>query len=160
MNFLEAFDQLMLFEGGYTTGTFDPGKETNYGISKRSYPGEDIKNLSLDRAKQIYLHDFWGPSGCDAIPGPLRYPLFDYSVNSGVSHAVKSLQSVISVQQDGIIGPRTLGVISTFPIGRLIVGLFAERIRFMSTLVNWPHAGRSWANRVGILLQFSLKDIS
>ena len=50
MTFDEAFERLIGHEGGYVADSRDPGGETKYGISKRSYPGEDIKNLSLGRA--------------------------------------------------------------------------------------------------------------
>ena len=53
MNFDDAFDRLIGHEGGYTSGIGDPGGETKYGISKRAYPNEDIRNLSLARARQL-----------------------------------------------------------------------------------------------------------
>ena len=34
-------------EGGYINDPNDPGGETKYGISKRSYPALDIKNLTV-----------------------------------------------------------------------------------------------------------------
>ena len=35
---------------GYVNDPKDRGSETKAGISKRAYPNEDIKNLTLDRA--------------------------------------------------------------------------------------------------------------
>ena len=63
MNFDAAFERLIGHEGGYTAGVGDPGGETKFGISKRSYPREDIKNLTLEQAKVIYRKDFWGAAG-------------------------------------------------------------------------------------------------
>jgi lysozyme family protein len=55
----ESFDAAISFvlshEGGYSFDENDPGGETRWGISKRSHPNEDIKNLTVDRAKEIYL---------------------------------------------------------------------------------------------------------
>ena len=38
MNFEIAFERLIGNERGYSNNPLDPGKETNWGISKRSYP--------------------------------------------------------------------------------------------------------------------------
>ena len=57
--FLKAFEKVLRHEGGYVNDPLDLGGETKYGISKRSYPHLDIKNLTLDQAKQIYFRDFW-----------------------------------------------------------------------------------------------------
>ena len=59
MTFEEAFSRLMGHEGGYSNDPLDPGGETNWGISKRSYPNVDITNLTRAEAKVIYREDFW-----------------------------------------------------------------------------------------------------
>ena len=58
MTFDQAFQKLIGHEGGFVDHPSDPGGATKYGISKRSYPGEDIPGLTLDRAKTIYRRDF------------------------------------------------------------------------------------------------------
>ena len=42
MSFDRAFELLIGSEGGYVNDPHDPGGETKYGISKRSYPTLDI----------------------------------------------------------------------------------------------------------------------
>ena len=60
---MELFDKAMnfvgLMEGGYVNDPIDKGGETKYGISKRSYPNLDIKNLTKEQAREIYYKDFW-----------------------------------------------------------------------------------------------------
>jgi lysozyme family protein len=53
-----AVEHLMVHEGGYANNKADADGETKYGISKRSYPHMDIKNLTRDKARQIYFCDF------------------------------------------------------------------------------------------------------
>jgi lysozyme family protein len=65
--FDQAFTRLLGHEGGYVNNPADPGGETNWGISKRSYPQVDIKALTQQQAKWIYQRDFWDPLG-DAHP--------------------------------------------------------------------------------------------
>ena len=77
MNFDQAFETLIGHEGGYVNDPRDPGGETKYGITKRQYPGEDIPNMTLVRAKDIYQRDYWWKAGCDLVPDEVKFDLFD-----------------------------------------------------------------------------------
>lgn len=159
MNFDESFEKLLGHEGGYVNNPHDPGKETKFGISKRTYPREDIPNLTIERAKFLYFHDFWNPAGCGVVPEALRFFLFDFAVNSGPEVAVKHLQKILGEFPDGIIGPKTLGAISAYPLNRLIVAFLADRLFFMAELPTWPAFGRGWAKRIAENLHLALKDL-
>lgn len=50
-DFDKAFEIVIGHEGGYVNNPKDPGGETKYGISKRTYPNEDIRGMTLERAK-------------------------------------------------------------------------------------------------------------
>jgi len=80
-SFDKAFALTIGVEGGYSNDKNDPGGETKYGISKRYHPTEDIKNLTIDRAKAIYLEEYWIPAKCDSAPYPMDVCLFDSQVN-------------------------------------------------------------------------------
>jgi len=58
MNFDDAFERLLGLEGAYVNDPRDAGGETKYGISRRSYPGEIIRTMTIERAKEIYLRDY------------------------------------------------------------------------------------------------------
>jgi hypothetical protein len=82
--FLNAVNDLIdNWEGGYVDDPADPGGETNMGISKRSYPNEDIKNLTRDRAIEIYYRDFWVKPGIDSIAEDFRAKVFNMGVLMG-----------------------------------------------------------------------------
>lgn len=148
MNFDQAFERLIGHEGGYVDNPKDPGGETKFGISKRSYPGEDIKGLTLDRAKAIYKRDFWGPSGCEAVPDAIKFDLFDMAVNSGCGTAIKTLQRAAGSAPDGLLGPNTLQAINSIPAQRLAARFNGQRLEFMAALPTWPAFGRGWARRI------------
>lgn len=74
-------------EGGYVDDPEDPGGETNHGISKRAHPNEDIKNMTIERAKQIYREQYWDAAGCNDLPLPHALLVFDCAVNQGVQVA-------------------------------------------------------------------------
>lgn len=153
MNFDTAFDKLIAHEGGFVDHPSDPGGATNFGISQRSYPGEDIRNMTLERAKLIYRRDFWGPAGCEALPEAIRFDLFDMAVNSGVSRAVKTLQRAVQEREDGIIGPRTLQAVTSMQGSRLVARFNGVRLNYMAGLHNWPAFSRGWAKRIAANLQ-------
>ena len=148
MNFDEAFQRLLVHEGGYVDSRADPGGATKYGISKRSYPNEDIKNLTLEQAKAIYLRDFWTPAACDALPECIRFDAFDMAVNSGVTASIRIVQRAAGTVPDGVVGPNTLRALNDAPSGLLIARFNGARLAFMAELPTWPSFGRGWARRI------------
>jgi hypothetical protein len=84
----KALTFVLKWEGEYSNDPGDPGGETKWGISKKAYPDEDIKNLTRERALEIYATDYWLASGCDAIPFPANVAVFDTAVNCGVTRAM------------------------------------------------------------------------
>lgn len=80
-SFDKAFELTVGLEGGYNDDPNDPGQATKFGISKRYHPSEDIKNLTIDRAKAIYLNEYWIPAKCDSASYPMDICLFDSQVN-------------------------------------------------------------------------------
>jgi lysozyme family protein len=76
--FNAAFRELIGEEGGYVFNPADPGGETKFGITKRTYPALNIKDLDLGTAKAIYYRDFWLPLG-DQASLPVRTRYFSFS---------------------------------------------------------------------------------
>lgn len=128
-SFDACFAALMTEEGGYSNNPADPGGETNFGICKRSYPALDIRALTQEGAKAIYLRDYWGPLGCDALPAALALVMFDTGVNSGLRAARGFL----------------LGSASDWRV------FLADRLEFMTNLGTWSEFGRGWARRISSL---------
>ena len=82
MAFDTAFLDTIGLEKGYVNDPNDPGGETKYGISKRSYPNIDIKNLTLAEAKVIYKRDFWNKLKLDKVNNiQIAGEIFDTAVN-------------------------------------------------------------------------------
>ncbi len=148
MNFDIAFERLIGHEGGYVNDPRDPGGETKYGISKRAYPGEDIAGMTLERARELYRRDYWGPAGCDAVPDVVKFDLFDMAVNSGVKTAIRTLQRTVGTEPDGVLGPVTLQAVQSMNPVRFVARFNGHRLQFMSSLATWPAFGRGWANRI------------
>jgi len=130
-----ARDLLFEVEGGYVNHPDDPGGETNFGISKRSYPNEDIANMTRSRATHLYHQDYWSRIPADA-PDGVRWFAFDCAVHHGVSRALAWLAP------DGL----TLARFATLD------RMTATRLAFMADLAAWPSFGRGWVRRVARVL--------
>ena len=156
MNFDQAFLITVGHEGGYTANPNDRGnytpkgvlKGTKYGISALAYPNEDIKNLTVERAKQIYKRDYWDKAKCNSLPNGLRFHVFDVAVNSGVSRAIKTLQQALGVKADGIIGTQTINASLQQNQADVLKKFYDIRVAFYKSLTDFKIFGKGWLNRV------------
>lgn len=75
-------------------GNYSNGKlvGTKYGIDARSHPYEDIKNLTAERAMEIYWNEYWMKCACDDFDCPMSFIFFNCCVNCGVGRANKILK--------------------------------------------------------------------
>lgn len=147
MEFKQAIKYVIEDEGGYVNHPSDKGGETKYGITKMSYPGLDIKNLTVEKAEEIYKDDFWNEAGVDRIPSHLRYQYFDMTINHGIGNAIQILQRAASVTEDGKLGPATIKASEAVSN----IDLAAARARFYARIVrrNLSQAAfiEGWLNR-------------
>jgi len=117
----KAFEVVIGHEQGYVNDPDDPGGETKYGITKRAFPNEDIKNLTLERAKEIYYNNYWNTKkmNLDEISKfdeKIAIKLFDQGVNQGMKIAAEFLQTAINLtlkninllKVDGFAGNNTI----------------------------------------------------
>lgn len=124
--FLQAVEVVLAHEGGYVNDPRDPGGETKYGISKRSYPHLDIANLTREDAIAIYYRDWWQRYGYGRLQDEaIATKLLDMAVNMGPATAHRLLQEVLvflgyDIAVDGIIGPQTVGATNKADPKRLL----------------------------------------
>src|SRR5574343_632171 len=90
-DFSRALNFVSQQEGGYANTPGDKGGPTKYGIASASHPGLDVKNLSPDRAMEIYHNGYWKGCGADQLPWPLSLVHFDTAVAMGPGAAQKIL---------------------------------------------------------------------
>ena len=136
MSFEKALSFTLSWEGGWVDNPNDPGGETNFGISKNSYPVIDIKNLTREKAGEIYRKDYWDKGQCYLLPNPVNIVHFDACVNAGITQANRLLQRAAVTQDDGIIGPMTLQAVEDCNPKELAFACIRERNTFYHTLVD------------------------
>lgn len=146
------FDRCLTFvlqhEGGYVNDPKDPGGETNMGISRKSYPSENIKDMTRARAAQIYKRDYWDAVRGDELPTGLDLVAFDAAVNSGVSRGAKWLQEAVGAPADGKVGPHTLAAAHAAHPEAVIDRACGLRLTFLRKLSTWGRFGKGWGRRV------------
>jgi len=96
--FTIAIKHILKNEGGFSLDPEDEGnytpsgelKGTKYGISARSFPITDIKNLTIDEAIFLYYKNYWLKSIARDIQDiQLAYQVLDHSINAGIGSANK-----------------------------------------------------------------------
>lgn len=152
----EAMAQVYDDEGGYSNDAGDPGGPTNYGITihdARAYwkPGAsaaDVRGMPKSVAADIYRRHYADPISYDNLPPGVDYAVLDYGINSGIGRAVRVLQRLVGVSQDGVIGPATLKAVKAADPIKLINEIYDERLHFLQNLGTWRLFGRGWGRRV------------
>ena len=158
MDFKQAIDRVLGHEGGYVNNPADPGGETKWGISKRSYPSVNIVSLTRDQAVEIYKKDFWDKINADQLYDGVAYQALDFAVNSGIGTAVRALQRALNVADDGHWGPITATAAKSVSESDQIMRILAERLDFMRKLKNWPTFSSGWVARIASNLRYGAED--
>lgn len=159
-NFDRCFELTMSIEGGFTDDPRDPGnwtggkrnkgtlKGTKFGISAASYPHLDIKNLTLQDAKNVYKADYWDAVRGDEMPKGLDFILWDVAVNHGPYDAKVWLQSAIGAVSDGKLGPRTMARLAKKDAVEVIKEVCALRGNDYARLKTVSVHGKGWYRRL------------
>jgi lysozyme family protein len=136
--FKAALAFTLKWEGDLVDHPDDPGGLTNFGISQRAYPDEDIRGISRKRVEQIYRDDYWDQILGDQLPPEVAFVVFDYAVNSGVIRAVSALQRAAHAPADGVMGPVTLHALSFYAVPHLVEQVLQDRGRHFLRLGRHP----------------------
>jgi len=158
--FENAFERTLSMEGGYVSDPDDPGGETRWGISKAAYPSEDIANLSLERAKEIYYRDYWRLHQLDLLRGDVAAEVFDTAVNMGHATAVRIAQEAANylgatLKVDGQLGYLTataLNRVAGPDLLKVLNGL--QLARYVGLVRDDPQRqkyARGWLKRIQVV---------
>lgn len=157
-NLNQTTDWILVHEGGYVNHPDDPGGATNMGVIQRTYDGwrrrkgkptQSVRNIDKSEVVAIYKDQYWDKVMGDALPTGLDYSLYDFAINSGPSRAVKFIQRLVGVKEDGVMGNVTLGaILAKNDIEQLIIDLNFARWAWLKRLRHYKTFGKGWTRRV------------
>ncbi|MCI4645990.1 MAG: trypsin-like peptidase domain-containing protein [Hyphomonadaceae bacterium] len=162
------FERVMEFvhkwEGGKVHHPNDPGGRTNMGVTQRVFdqwrddrgqPHMDVFEISLAEASEIYRAKYWSKIKGDELPERIALAAMDFGVNSGPNRAVRYLQGLVGVVDDGVIGPNTLAAVARADAHALFRSYCDARERFYEQIIaNNPNLAvfrNGWMNRLNDL---------
>jgi lysozyme family protein len=159
----KLISQVFSLEGEYSTDKADTGNYlngdtsgkfigSNHGISAdvlakhlgKTPTAKDMRNLTKDTARDIYKNNYWDKFSMDSLPEDLQPIVFNAIVNSQ-GHAVKVMQKLLGVEEDGVIGPKTREAMksATFTKEQFKDNLLEK----YKTFATWAEHGKGWTNR-------------
>src|SRR5262249_55293647 len=159
-------------EGGFQDRDDDPGnftpsgekKGTKYGISAAAYPNEDIKNLTKQRAAELYRNDY----GLFAALADRRVltKVLDLAVDmqhGGHGPATRILQQAINasggnVRVDGVFGVKTADVANTIPPDVLLKAIADQAAAHYAEIEQARPAMKAWFNNWDERAQWQPQD--
>lgn len=164
--------QILRHEGGFADHPADPGGATNMGITHKTLarwrgvdpwwelPKSEVRALKRAEASAIYKALYWERCRAGSLPAGVDLAVFDYAVNSGPVRAIKTLQALVGVVQDGFVGPVTLAAVAQRDPRVLIEAICDQRMGFLQRLAHWASFGRGWTRRVADIRATALADVA
>lgn len=156
---------ILKWEGGFVNDPDDRGGATNKGVTIatfRSVYGKnksvsDLKNITTDQWNYIFKTLFWDKCKCDNINDQsVANIIVDYAWGSGVSRAIKDVQTIVGTTADGISGPKTISAINKTDAKTLFNKIKERRIQFYNNIVKSNPSQKKflkgWTNRVNALV--------
>lgn len=174
-SFNDAVEFTLRKEGILSDQAGDKGGLTKYGITQEIWNKylaigytdpkrcpRSVADIDVSYALYCYNLFFWKQPGIDKLPRELQGPVFDFVVNSGQGNAVKVLQGLLGVAQDGSIGPVTLAKLAPMQapaLRKLRNDYVTARIIFLANYVQVNPSQvkfiEGWDRRVTSLYDFA-----
>lgn len=154
-NFQPCLEFVLKHEGGWSDHPRDPGGATMKGVTLavyQSYLGrnaskEELRNISQEQLVDIYKKLYWDKANCDNLEVGVDLVVFDMAVNSGVSRSARILQSCVGAIPDGVIGPKTMNLVSGIPPKDIVIKFSNGRENFYKSLGTFDTFGKGWLRR-------------
>lgn len=145
----DIITQIEVREGAATNDSLDKGGRTQFGISETANPEawSDGK-VTEEEARAIYTQKYVKHPKFDQLP-PLLQPLcVDWGVVSGPQLVIMTLQKLLHVVPDGILGTQTFTALKVIPEGVLRLNnlLVAERIRQVGRIISKDPSQSKYVN--------------
>ena len=160
-------------EGGFSNVKGDKGGPTKYGITQATLSAwrhkqvsvDDVKNLTLDEAFQIYKKQYVDDPGFLKISDEaLAEQLVDAGVNHYPTQAIKMLQEAIGVSADGVLGSQTLNKVASMDRVVVYIKFMAIRLRYYAHILQRDSTqykfAAGWMNRCAMMIELYTREVT
>lgn len=163
---------VLKWEGGWANDPADAGGPTMKGITLATYTAycskkglklpttQQLKNISQEEWEEIFKTMYWDRWKADNIKSQsVANLLVDWLWTSGL-YGIKFPQRLLGLQDDGIVGPKTLAAINNYPNQEeLFKKLWDRRKQHFTSIANSRPSNKKflkgWLNRLN---DFKYKD--
>ncbi|WP_334166630.1 glycosyl hydrolase 108 family protein [Phocaeicola paurosaccharolyticus] len=161
----QLFNIILSHEGGWSNHSSDRGGKTNMGITLSTWKScgydkdgdgdidaDDLRLITKDDVFNLFKKYYWDKCKADYIHSQsIANMLVDWQWNSG-SVAIKSIQRLLSIQIDGIVGPQTVASINLSNTRNLFNALKEQRLLFIEGICKKDPLQevfrKGWTNRI------------
>jgi lysozyme family protein len=120
---------------------------------------EQVQELTRAEATEIYHKNYWVDPGFFTLGRGVVFNdmLFDAGIHHGPGRAVKLLQAMLHLEQDGVLGPLTREAVNSMTDKHLCCNFMAARVSYIGKIItdNESQAvfAAGWANRLAGLIR-------
>ncbi|MEO0466088.1 MAG: glycosyl hydrolase 108 family protein [Pseudomonadota bacterium] len=161
--FDRAVEHVFKVEGGFDHAA-DDGAGGKYGIAQSEFDAwrassgraqANVADLTIDEAREIYKETYWDKLRGGDMPEAVSLIVMDAAAEHGNNRAIKLLQKSLNalganpkLRVDGLIGPRTLGALEGFSVGRVLDEFVVKRGLHYVRRPSFDLFGLDWARRL------------
>lgn len=152
------FPFILSFEGGFVNDPDDLGGATNKGVTLNTYrqyakqcgqpePSvEDLKKIPDFVVKDIMKKNYWDKWKANQIKSQgVANALVDWLWHSGAA-SIKTVQTLMKVAADGIVGPKTIAAINDRDAQALFSSVQIERKSYLERICEKRPTNRKYLN--------------
>lgn len=135
--------KLKKLEGGYANVKGDRGGATNMGVTLKTFRRffgsdktvNDLKAMTEEQWKKVMI-SYWNTCRADEMVNQSVAELIvDWAINSGPVTAIKKVQRILGVAEDGVVGTDTLDALNNESQSWLFEEIKQARINFYQEIV-------------------------
>lgn len=152
--------KILKWEGGFVNDSIDSGGATNKGVTLNTYKHycklhkmktptvADLKAITDDTVMAILKEFFWDEMRADDIANQSIANLCVNTLWGSGTGYIRTIQGVLGVKQDGVVGPVTLAKINGWVSQKdLFDRLWARRKKFFEDIV--ASSVRAYERKIG-----------
>ena len=140
--------KILKWEGGFVNDPIDSGGATNKGVTLATYKTyrkahgmkpptiADLKKITDDEVLSILKEFYWDKMRADDIANQSIANLCVNTLWGSGTGYIRTIQGVLGVKQDGVVGPVTLAAINGHPSQKILFQkLWNRRKKFFEDIV-------------------------